>query len=194
MKELRIATKLTFVFIFCLILSAIIGAAAIVNIAKITGNITEIKICKDIEIEILECRRQEKNILLLGPYEKSTLEGEEEKTYLEKINDNLVTLRGLVEEAKKRITPAEEEFNAITVELDNYNIFLKKVEDHFKERKSVMENLETNFEELQELSLVRDDMSKKIIPMISDATYRHIIILPTVTMSTSIKQKALWRN
>jgi phosphoglycerate-specific signal transduction histidine kinase len=101
MKELRIGTRLALVFLFCIILSTIIGVVAIVNIAKIRGDITEIKLCKDIEIENLECRRQEKFILLLGPYEKATLEGKEEKTYLEKINDNLSALKGLVGEAKK---------------------------------------------------------------------------------------------
>jgi signal transduction histidine kinase len=169
MKEWRIGTKLVFEFTLCIILSAIIGAVAIVNIARIRGNIAEIKICKDIEIEVLECRRQEKNILLLGPYERATLEGEEEKTYLEKINDNLITLKKLVEEGKKRITvAAEEKFNAITIELDNYKIFLKKTEANFKERKSIIENLETNFEELQGLSQVQDSSSEKIAPIIAE--------------------------
>ncbi|MCK5494386.1 MAG: hypothetical protein KAJ14_14845, partial [Candidatus Omnitrophica bacterium] len=115
MKVLRIGAKVTFLFILCVILSVIIGAVAIVNINRITGNITKIKICKDIEIEILECRRQEKNILLLGPYEKSTLEEKEEKTYLEKSNDNLTALRELMGEAKKRIPVVTGELKAITV-------------------------------------------------------------------------------
>ena len=181
MKELRIGTKLALIFLFCIILSTIIGVVAIVNIAKITGNITEIEFCKDIEIEVLECRRQEKNILLLGPHERSTLEGKEEKTYLEKINDNLITLRELVGEAKKRITvTAEEEFNVITVELDNYKIFLKKVEDNFKERKPIIQNLETNFEEFQRLLQIQDNLSEKIVPLISDVHIQihHYIAYP----------------
>ncbi len=168
MKTLRIGTRVAFLFILCIILTIIIGAVAIVNINRIKGNITDINICKDIEIEILECRRQEKNILLLGPYEKSTLEEKEERTYLEKINDNLTALSELMGEAKKRIPVVTGEINAITVELNNYKLFLKKVEDNFKERKSIIENLETNLKRLQELAQVQDNLSKKIAPIIFD--------------------------
>ena len=178
MKVLRIGAKVTFLFILCVILSVIIGAVAIVNINRITGNITKIKICKDIEIEILECRRQEKNILLLGPYEKSTLEEKEEKTYLEKSNDNLTALRELMGEAKKRIPVVTGELKAITVELDKYKIFLEKVEDNFKERKSIIENLEITFKGLQELLQIQDNMSKKTAPNIFDVhvqTHHYIL-------------------
>ncbi len=99
-----------------------------VNLAWIRTDTVKIKITRDIEKEVLECRRQEKNIMLFGPYKRATLEGKEEKTYLEKINNSLITLRKLAEEGKK-IAAAEEEkeFNSILVEIENYKTSLKKI-------------------------------------------------------------------
>lgn len=147
MKGLRIGPKLISGFAICVILSAIIGAVAIVQLARIKKDTIEIKIAEDIEKEILECRRQEKNIMLFGPYERAALGEEKEKTYLEKVNDSLIALRKLVVEGKKI---AEEEFNAILIEIESYEDSLKKVEADYKEREEIIQNLEASLRGIQE--------------------------------------------
>ncbi|MCK5161024.1 MAG: HAMP domain-containing protein, partial [Candidatus Aureabacteria bacterium] len=171
MKRLRIGATLTLGIAFCIALSIIIGIVALINIGEMKENIEEIKICKDIEIEVLECRRQEKNILLLGPYKKERLEKKEENTYLEKLNDNLRTLRKLVEEGERKFAASEKEFNGIILaELDNYELFLKNVETNYKEREELIQKLETIIEEFQ--SFFRNQssaLSSRILQFVSES-------------------------
>ena len=144
MRGLRIGHKLISGFAVCVILSAIIGAVAVVQLARIKKDTIEIKIAENIEKKILECRRQEKNLLLFGPYERPTLGEKKEKTYLEKVNNNLIALRDLVVEEGKKIAEEEEEeeeFNAILVEIENYETFLKEVEANYKKREEIIERL-----------------------------------------------------
>ncbi len=179
MKRLRIGTKLTLGIVFCIALSIIIGIVALLNIGKMKENIEEIKICKDIEIEVLECRRQEKNILLLGGYKREVLDEKEKKTYLEKLYGNLSALRKLVEEGEKKFAVSEREFGGIILaELDNYKLFLKNVETNCKEREKIIQKLEAIFKEFQRFSQGQNStMAVKILQFISEAhvqTHRYI--------------------
>ena len=171
MKRLRIGAKLTLGITFCIALSIIIGIVALINISEMKENIEEIKICKNIEIEVLECRRQEKNILLLGGYKRAVLDEKEEKTYLEKLHGNLSALRKLVGEGERKFAVSEREFGGIIlVELDNYELFLKNVETSCKERKEIIKNLEAIIEKLHEFSQGQNNTtSVNILQSVSEA-------------------------
>ncbi|MCK4947884.1 MAG: HAMP domain-containing protein [Candidatus Aureabacteria bacterium] len=139
MKALRIGPKLISGFAIYIILSAIIGTITIIQLARIKKDTIEIKIARDIEKEILECRRQEKNVMLFGPHERAALKGIEEKTYLDKVNDSLIALKGLVEEGKR--IAVEEEFNVISREIESYEASLREfVADYDKGEKKIADH------------------------------------------------------
>lgn len=172
MRGLRIAHKIILGFTICIILAGIIGAIGIINLARIKRNTIEIKIATSIEKEVLECRRQEKNIMLFGPYKRETLEGIEEKTYLEKVNESLTALRELVEDGKKVAEEEEEEFNVILQEIKNYETSLQEVVANYvkgeKEVRGSYLSMRKNEREIQRIALKIIGIAEKRI----DVTHR----------------------
>ncbi|MCK5219036.1 HAMP domain-containing protein [bacterium] len=157
MKTLRIGNKLVLGFTCCILLSAVIGGVAIINLVRISHDIKQIKIAANIEKVILECRRQEKNILLLGPHSKSTLSEQEEKTYLEKLNHSLLSLRSLLDMPKSQDMSAEINiFNTYIGWLDN-------IVAAFAERKAIIEKLVINFEKLHRQRHLREHLPTKTL-------------------------------
>ncbi len=157
MNNLRIGNKLVLGFAGCILLSTIIGGAAIINLARISRDIEQIKTAVNIEKVILECRRQEKNILLLGPHTKSTLLEREEKTHLEKLKDNLLNLRKLL------ATPQNQYLSAETNILNTYCGWLDNIVANFAERKVIIEKLVINFENLHRRSHLREHLPAKAL-------------------------------
>ena len=150
----KIGNKLILGFAFCVVLSIIIGIVAIVNIVRIRGNSDKIDICRKIEIELLECRRQEKNILLFsldGKFEKVLKEGE--KGYFVKIKEHLDNLRNLLEQGKINASPdTARQFNLAGEGLEIYMNFLKNIKINFRERSGIMLNIEREFDSFEKFA------------------------------------------
>ncbi len=157
MKNLRIGNKLILGFTSCILSAAIIGGVAIINLGKISRDIEQIKIAANIEKLILECRRQEKNILLLGPHTKSTLLEQEEKTYLEKLKDNLLNLRNYLDATEDKKMAAE-----INI-LNTYCGWLDNLVANFAGRKDVIEKLVIIFEKLHSRRHLRKHLPAKAL-------------------------------
>ncbi len=157
MKNLRIGNKLILGFTSCIILSAIIGSVAIISLGKIRTDIKQVKIAANIEKVILECRRQEKNILLLGPHTKSALLEQEEKTYLEKLKDNLLNLRNYLDATGDKKMAAE-----INI-LNTYCGYLDNLLANFAGRKDVIEKLVIIFEKLHSRRHLRKHLPAKAL-------------------------------
>lgn len=172
MRRLRIAPKLILGFTICIILAGIIGAVALINLDRIKRDTIKIKIATSIEKEVGECRIQEKNIMLFGPYGRAILEGMiDEKTYLEKVNDSLTAIRKLIEDGKK-VAEEEEEFNVILHEIKNYETSLQEVVAHYAKGEKEVEDhilsMRENGREVQRIALKIVGISEKRI----DVTHR----------------------
>lgn len=163
LKNLKITTKLAIGFTLGVVSLIVIGGKAIRVITEVKNNVAYLTICKNIEIEVLECRRQEKNILLFGPDEIARLEEREEKTYLEKINGHLDTLKKLIEKGNKNVIGADKEFKTALIELNNYTASLEKVKANFKEQKIIQQSVEDYFEKLRR----EFDQQQKRLPEVS---------------------------
>ncbi|MFH1552154.1 MAG: ATP-binding protein [Candidatus Omnitrophota bacterium] len=151
MRSLRIGPKLFFGFAICVSLSVMIGVIAMVNLSRIRTDTAQIRIVAEIEKEILECRRQEKNILLYGPHEKAAPENNEvEKTYLEKFNDSLVRLRKSIEEAQGLAEEEEEEEYIVgSAEIKRYEMFVREVVAGWEKREEMVQTVRVRGDALQ---------------------------------------------
>lgn len=155
MKNLRIGDKLVLGFTCCIILSAIIGGVAVISLTKISSDIKKIKITSNIEKVILECRRQEKNILLLGPHTNDAQLEQGEKTYLEKLNDNLLELRDYL------AATGDEKIAVEAATLDNYRLWLNEIVAKYDEQEEIAIKLTAIIEKLQGRRYLRGQVSAK---------------------------------
>jgi signal transduction histidine kinase len=145
MKRFSIRLKLFLGFGICIILSAVIGTIAVISLTGVRQNNTAIKIAADIEKEVLECRRQEKNIMLFGPDKREIWEGVEEKSYLEKLNNSLIALKDAVNNGAN-FTPKY--FGEMLYKTHEYEEALKSFESANSQRMKIMKDIEAHFDKM----------------------------------------------
>lgn len=156
MVKLRVSHKFLLGFTICIGLLAVVGKTAINSLYHIKNGATEIRIAKDVESEILECRREEKNILLFGPYAKTALEGREEKNHLEKIYEHCARLKMLVGDGERIAEPKERTvFKAMHLEIKNYERALKETEVNYIKRQDSVKDADTVLKDIQTAMVLR---------------------------------------
>ena len=183
----------------CVGLLTIVGGVALNQLTSMRKDMTVVKIASNIEKQILECRRQEKNIMLFGSHAMAVLgEEKDQKTYREKINDCFISLRKLIEEGKKTEVIEGHEFNDLSIEIDNYEASLKDVlTRHEKGRDKIgIIDEDTHIINMRKAARKAQEIAQKVVILVEERidTTQRVAITVILIMSIAAVLFGVWIN
>ncbi len=112
-----ITTKIGLGFLFCILLTAFMGVFVFLSMQQINKNLILVKIADDIEFQLLECRRQEKNFLLFHEVEN-----------LNKLNIHLDKLKKFISKSQSNASKDNlQQFHKLSQSIFVYEKLLNQV-------------------------------------------------------------------